>query len=358
LRDVNDQLAVRASESSTLRELITQVVLGNKQVEGHMTRLRNLALGGLAALAIGGAATSAFANEPGGGGFNYLAGASNGIPSGASLPPGLYTGFTSAYGLVEPMTGNQGGGTSATNGGTKLGAFIGALPLVWSTGYNFLGASYSALVIQPFVTAIVVPAGGSSTTGIIAGQQMFLNTIWQPINLSWNLTNGWFVSVAFSFQGPDGTMAFGSANPDYWTFQPGLGISYLSANWNLSANLAYSIFTAASGTNSAITGYTAGNLFEGDTHALYKIGKWEIGPVADFDVQTTADSVCTTAYGCKQTAVYLGGLVGYDFGPVSLQVWAIDPVYAANTAQGATVFTRLGFKLWGPEAPKPLVAKN
>ena len=53
------------ASSSTLRELITQVVLGNKQVEGHMTRLRNLALGGLAALAIGGVASSAFAEEPG-----------------------------------------------------------------------------------------------------------------------------------------------------------------------------------------------------------------------------------------------------------------------------------------------------
>ena len=93
LRDVNVQLAIRASESSTLRELITQVVLGNKQVEGHMTRLRNLALGGLAALASA-ASKSCFAIEPGT--FNYLAGESNGIPGGAAAPAGIYTGFTSA----------------------------------------------------------------------------------------------------------------------------------------------------------------------------------------------------------------------------------------------------------------------
>ena len=35
--------------------------------------------------------------------------------------------------------------------------------------------------------------------------------------------NGWFVSAAFSFQGPD-TSQSGQPNPDYWTFEPGVGI--------------------------------------------------------------------------------------------------------------------------------------
>jgi hypothetical protein len=339
--------------------------------------MKQLALGGLAALAVTGAASSAFAIEPGT--FNYLAGASNGIPGGASLPPGLYSGLTSAYGIYQPMTGNQGSGgtaTGATTQGTRLGSFIAAVPLVWSTGYSFLGANYSALMIQPFVTAYAgtsanssVMAGASFIPGspLVAVQQMYLNTVFQPINLSWNLHNGWFVSAAFSFQGPDGTRFAGSANPDYWTFEPGLGISYLSGPWNLTANLAYSIYTASAGVNGGLggtaagNGYTNGNLFSGDTHALYKIGKWQIGPVADFEVQTTADKVPTNGagiVGANQSTLYLGGLVGYDFGPVDLQVWAIDPVIANNTAQGVTVFTRLGFKLWGPEASKPLVAKN
>jgi hypothetical protein len=54
-------------------------------------------------------------------------------------------------------------------------------------------------------------------------------------------------------------------------------------------------------------------------------------------------------------------LVGYDFGPVDLQVWVVDVVAEQNGAVGpgnVSVFTRLGFKLWGPDAPKPLVAKN
>ena len=83
--------------------------------------------------------------------------------------------------------------------------------------------------------------------------------------------------------------------------------------------------------------------------------------MADFEVQTTADSgnaaACAAGICNYQQSVYLGGFVGYDFGPVDIAVWAIDPVLANNTAQGLTVFTRVGFKLWG-RASRPLVAKN
>ena len=53
-----------------------------------MTRLRQIALGGLAALAIGGAASSALAEESGS--FqNRLGAATIGLPLGALPPPGL-----------------------------------------------------------------------------------------------------------------------------------------------------------------------------------------------------------------------------------------------------------------------------
>jgi len=59
----------------------------------------------------------------------------------------------------------------------------------------------------------------------------------------------------------------------------------------------------------------------------------------------------------------LGGLLGYDFGPVDLQVWVTDNIVGENSPDGPGaihVWTRLGFKLWGFEAPAamPLVAKN
>ena len=111
-----------------------------------------------------------------------------------------------------------------------------------------------------------------------------------------------------------------------------------------------------------------GDILYGDITVLYKFGKWSIGPVGYFEVQTTNDNVtgptgaatCATFCG-NYSNVAVGGLVGYDFGPVDIQVWVTDVVEAQNTPAGVGavfVWSRLGFKLWSPEAPKPLVAKN
>jgi hypothetical protein len=357
-----------------------------------MTRLQKLALSGAtAALLMTGAASKSFAIESGA--FQYLAGATIGLPLGAAPPPGVYTGFTAAYGLYGQMTGNQG---AAVGGGTKglgLGSFIGVVPVVWATGWNFLGASYNVAVIQPFVTAFVGTGGGllgtvnANTTcaspplgaNTCAWQSMFINTVWQPLDLSWNLGGGWFASVYFSFQAPTGTKVVGIANPDFWTFSPGAAISYLSANWNATANLVYNVYTAsqgiamnlgAAGGGAFGSGYVSGNQIAGDLHALYKLGKWSFGPVGYFVAQTTPDraggagcaALAAAAPGlacANQTFFGVGGLVGYDFGPVDLQVWVTDTVAQQNTGEsGVIVWTRMGFRLWAPEAPRPLVAKN
>jgi hypothetical protein len=47
-----------------------------------------------------------------------------------------------------------------------------------------------------------------------------------------------------------------------------------------------------------------------------------------------------------------GGLIGYDFGPVDLQVWVTDGFLGRDSpvADGNfDVWTRIGFKIWGPE---------
>lgn len=365
-----------------------------------MTRLKKLALGGAtAALLMTGAASKSFAIESGA--FQYLAGPTIGLPLGAAPPPGLYTGLTSAYGLFGGMTGNQ--GNAAPNGGTRgigLGSFIGIVPIVWSTGYNFLGASYSMAVIQPFVTAYVGtsngnPAGVSANTtcsssgalpavgafngnGFCGWQNMFINTVWQPVDLSWNLGQGWFVSAYFSFQAPEGTKVTGIANPDFWTFSPGAAISYLSPQWNASVNMVYNVYTASQGVAMNLggtpfgSGYVSGNQFAGDWHILYKMGKWSFGPVGYWVAQTTSDRAggggcaalaatpALAGLACaNQNFLGFGGLVGYDFGPVDVQVWVTDTVAQQNTGEsGWIVWSRLGFRLWGPEAPRPLVAKN
>ena len=55
-------------------------------------------------------------------------------------------------------------------------------------------------------------------------------------------------------------------------------------------------------------GFVSGNELFGDFTAVYKIGKWQIGPVAYFEAQTTADKLgggvaCTPARNHAEYAV-------------------------------------------------------
>ena len=78
-------LADRADGTSTMRDISRG--LGDKTLEGQMTRLRQIAMAGLAAVAIGGFASSASAMQSGT--FqNRLNGATIGLPLGALPPPG------------------------------------------------------------------------------------------------------------------------------------------------------------------------------------------------------------------------------------------------------------------------------
>jgi len=330
-----------------------------------MTRLRQIALGGLAALAIGGAASSALAEESGT--FqNRLNGATIGLPLGALPPPGLYTGLETVYLGMPSDTGN-GGRAAGNQGNGQNPAIAQAVPLLYVPGWTFLGASYAMSAVQAFyVFTSCGPTACAGSVPIVAGGFVYANTTWNPITLSWNLGGGWFASAAFNFMGPDGTRQTGTPNPDYWTLEPAFAIAYLANNWVLAANFFYDIQTRSAGVCCAAGALggtvTSGNTFYGDLTAVYKFGKWELGPVGYFEVQTTADTGagCPALCGNYQT-VAIGGLVGYDFGPVDLQLWVTDQVVGNNTPAGVgaiDIWTRIGFRLWAPEAAKPLVAKN
>jgi hypothetical protein len=340
-----------------------------------MIQLKRLAIGGLAAVAMVGAACSASAMESGT--FeNRLFGATIGLPLGAAPPPGLYTGLGTVY-INSPPAGGGGHSTGnscvpvAGGGCATIVSFAQAVPLLWAPGWNFLGATYTASMVEAFYTFPLCGAAGSGGncsggTPISGGGFVYANTFIQPINLSWNLGGGWFVAGAFSVTIPDGTRQKGTPNPDYWTFEPSLAFSYLDSNWVLSANFFYDINTQSQGVCCLAAPITSGNALFGDFTVLYKFGKWTVGPVGYFEEQTTPDiGGCTPAPGVnlcghvQQAAA--GGLIGYDFGPVTAQVWMTDTLAGkdAPLAPGGFItWSRISFKIWGPEAPKPLLTKN
>ena len=158
-----------------------------------MTRLRQIAMAGLAAIAIGGVASSASAMETGT--FqNRLNGATIGLPLGALPPPGLYTGLETAYLGLAGTTAAPAPETSALKPrpGTNcaiLPAIAQAVPLLWVPGWNFWGATYSASVVQAFYIYTTCGVNGSGNcnggTPISGGGFVYTNTFLQPINLSW-----------------------------------------------------------------------------------------------------------------------------------------------------------------------------
>lgn len=357
-----------------------------------MTRLRRIALGGAAAaLIMTGAASKSFADEPGT--FdNRLFGATVGAPLGAAPPPGLYAGFENLWAPQVPGAASKGNQTGAGD----ISALVAAVPVVWATGWNVFGGNWVVSVVQGWYLVGAGPQAGP-LAGMETSQAYFTNignTVLNPITLSWNLGQGWFGSVGFTFMGPDGShwatsTGHATTTPDYWTYEVDWALSYISGNWVGSANFFYDFNGTSSGHCCAgagmgvapFNGWTPGQQLYIDAFLAYKLGKWEFGPVAFLQRQTTNDSPGVSAaapLGCA--AVFpgttqsicgqlqraaIGGLVGYDFGPVDVHVWVTYQPdgwqqNCAGCSNALDFWSSLGFKIWGPEAPapKPLVAKN
>jgi hypothetical protein len=303
-----------------------------------------------------------------------LIGSSAGVP-----PPGIYMFnqvFTEQANIAGPVTKTLGIGTHNT-----FQTAVDVQGFLFVPGWTFLGATYDAVIVQPFDMQAVgnplsaIPALGA--TSVFAGAH---NTFINPVELSWKLgTSGFAVKTGLGIYVPDGTVTgaagTGNAGSRWWTFQPELIISYLANGFNLSA-----AFYEEFNTKNQVDNYTTGNIFHADFTATKTIGKWTFGPVAYYMAQVSDDKcpigLCTTinplgtaGNASRFHTFAVGGLVEYNFGPASLSVWAtqdviakasnVNPitqaVFGGDTSlavQGLTVFATLSYRLWAPEEPQ------
>jgi hypothetical protein len=319
-----------------------------------------LAAAGLAAFAF----SPANAYEGGYAGWQTKPGAFIGSSAGVP-PPGIYM-FNQIFTYQTNLTGP---GTSAIGNHVGVQAAVDVQGFLFVPGWTFLGATYDAVIVQPWVMFSV----GSPVDVQAAGMH---NTYIVPVELSWKFgDSGFNVKTGLGIGTPDGTVTgptgLGNNGNPWWTFQPELILSYLKNGWNLSVAMYDEINTA-----NTIDNYTTGNIFHADFTATKTIGKWTIGPVAYYVGQVTNDKcpigVCSAFFGPNGTAgnaqrynlFAVGGLVEYNFGPASFSVWATQEVLAnaKNAAvptpldgslitQGMTVFATLSYRLWAPEAP-------
>jgi hypothetical protein len=332
----------------------------------------------------------------------YLSGNNIGAAIAAPAPPGLYF-------VLDTFYGPHGEGFGQNNApplqNQKVSAFLYAPTLFWSTGYTLLGGKLSMAVVQPFLNVASFTDPAASAGPPISGAtwlDSIENTQITPLILDWSLGRGWFGGVGMTFVVPDGSRYNGTANSDYFSFQPRAFLAYLDKDWHLTANFRYNINTASAGhtgfyqseaaglaagvsgpfaaafapTVASIGhGYRSGDMAFLDAAALYQYKKWEFGPVASLKYQTTADTAgggftCAqlpTAVlggaipvpGCgKSQSVAVGGLIGVDLGAAHFQMWATDSVHTQDDFGGWGVYSRLIFKITDDApAARPLITK-
>src|ERR1700748_1958016 len=206
-----------------------------------------------------------------------LIGASAGVP-----PPGIYMFdqvFTYQANIEGPLKNSLLSG--AKNG---VQAAVDVQGFLFVPGWTFLGATYDAVLAQPFVMANF----GNPIDEQQAGMH---NTYIVPAELSWKLADsGFAIKTGLGIYTPDGTVTgpngTGSVGSAFWTFQPEVIISYLKDGWNLSAAI-YEEFN----TRSTVSQYKSGDILHADFTATKTIGKWTFGPVAYY-VGQVSDASC------------------------------------------------------------------
>ncbi len=269
----------------------------------------------------------------------HLRGVDTGLAAGALPPPGFYFVDDSYMIMLEP--GDAWGHRDA---GTKIFAFVEVPILLWVPGCKFLGADYGVAIAQPFdYTNLRVQTTGPGS--FIGGQQWgTFNTLVLPYILSWKLPCDFYVKTALIVGVDDAWTQAGdvqSGGPyapsgnGYWSFQPEVGISWLHAGWNLSADFFYSF-----NLKNTETDYQSGQQFAADYTITYTWKKWTFGLGAAQENQTTNDTVSGStvldgkgnAY--QATCYSMGPIVGYNFGPCSLQFTYEFPLAATDELSG------------------------
>lgn len=216
---------------------------------------------------------------------------------GAPLPIGLYFIDTSSFGSrdVTPRS---------TDSNINLPSFV------WATPVDVACGRLQLVVLQP-VTA-------SSTRGA-AYQSGFGQTL-LAAQVAWKLGNDLNASYLLGAYLPSDTKIVIQNAVLHQRF----AITYNGDGWNLTGNVLYGTFFDTR----SPTGVFYPDFLNLDLTATKHFGKWEVGPVAfgSTDLPTNNPSYA------RQGQFAVGGLVGYNFGPVNLQAYVTRDVVQRNYA--------------------------
>jgi len=297
-----------------------------------------------------------------------LCGLSTAALAGSTNPPGERAGLDLATPLPEGVyfvniTG-VGNWRDAQPGADSNFSYN--VPIVaWSTPWNILGGHVQFLVAAPELMAGETFQDPLSITG---RSSFFGQSIYNPFvagQLAWNFGNGFSASllsgayIAISDAGQ-----FNDAF-NHTTFHEQLALAYHGGGWNATANLMVGFLTNQGGNACQLTTCQLNDYFNYDLALTHPFGKWEVGAVAygstDFGGHgagyNVASGILYPAY-ANQSQFALGGLIGYNFGPVITQFIVSTDVYTQNYNNKQTQFlAHVIVPIWNPETPKAVVAK-
>jgi hypothetical protein len=277
----------------------------SRQMRGFRGALLSTVFGAVSLCAMGGAAVAGPVTE---------AGETVGLALGAPLPEGVY--FVNTASMV--MLGENSNTTVFVN-----------IPVVaWSTPWTVLGGRVEAYAAVP--SDYVGVKGQVSTAGVYNPAAL--------VGLAWNLGNGFGFSNFVGGYAPMNTPGLASNN---WVFNERAALSYTANGYNLTAHVIY----GAVGDNLTTHKPGAPDYINYDLTATKTFGKWEVGPVAfgTNDLSNGSSSYLFSA----------GGLVGYGFGPLSVQAYLTRSITADRASYGdgdTRFFVRLIVPLWNPKS--------
>jgi hypothetical protein len=315
---------------------------------------------------------AALAREPGAA-DNFAPGSSVNVPVGSIPPPGIsvVNYFAYVWGPEVDALGN--------NAGYNVSSKSYVMQLWWNPGVKFLGADYGAFILQPFADVTIDNHSYAAIAKIGTTEQFgAANTLFKPINLSWNLAPHLYLSLAAGFYAPDGsyttpinTSSIFTINigNNFWTFEPEFGLSYWEAGPNGYNVTLHGLYDTNS-TNPA-TGYRSGDQIFLDLTATKTLGVINIGFVGYYAKQVTADedfnhfyqpaglplSTDTINVTSTPERLGIGATIGGKIGPALIDISYMKDAVAADDIKASTILLHVTFNdLFSPAQTRPAPA--
>lgn len=264
--------------------------------------------------------------------------------AGSELQPGLTTGLAIAAPLPEGVYDITlpNWGARSTHPATDVGVLTPAW-IVWSTPWTIAGGRLGFDAAAPVAQVSVGHPVGLNKAG-------WANPLVEA-SLKWALGDNFYFGVHEGVHLPvEGPLESIGVSYDFASFMQVVALSYLNDGWNLSATFLY-----GTGRNGTTPGSFAPSWLNYDLTATKAFGKWEVGAVGF----GSTDLSSPYAGYARQSQFALGGLVGYNFGPVTLQLKLTTDVAEQNYGGNDTrLWANIIIPIWTrPAPPKQIAAK-